>query len=86
MAGTTPVVATDPMRRNRVYGSGKEETGYVAVKGKSQTAKIGGVVGLYTELKLLSLQQDEKGLWTAVLQVGDADPFDALTGQVYYVL
>ncbi len=81
-----PVAKTYPMKLVRVYGTGKDLTGAFSVDGKSQTAKVGGVFGATSELKLLSLQQGNKGVWTAVVQVGDADPFDAMAGQVYYVM
>jgi hypothetical protein len=68
-----------------VYGSDKTLTGVFSVGGKTQTATLGAVFGKTQELKLLSLQQSAKGVWTAVVQVGDGQPFDAAAGQTVYV-
>ncbi|MGB8649504.1 MAG: hypothetical protein WCD35_02460 [Mycobacteriales bacterium] len=81
-----PVATTYPMRLVSVYGSGAGSTAVFSVAGKQQTAKPGSVFGRTAELKLLSLQQNAKGVWTAVVQVGDGDPFDAPTGQTLYVM
>lgn len=70
----------------RVYGEGKDRIAVFTVDGKQQTAKVGGTFGPTAELLLLSLQQgpaDDQ--WTAVLQVGDSDPFDVITGQKSHV-
>ncbi len=85
-SGTSdPVTTTYALKLTRVYGSGKDLTGVFSVDGKTQLAKVGTVFGATQELKLLSLQQNAKGLWIAVLQVGDGDPFDAAAGSTYYV-
>jgi hypothetical protein len=69
----------------RVYGSGKDTTGVFSVGGRSYVAKVGSVFGPTSELKLLSLAQDAKGVWTATLVVGDSEPFDAAKGETLYV-
>jgi hypothetical protein len=69
----------------RVYGSGKDLTGVFSVGGKTMVAKVGSVFGPTQELKLLSLSQSAKGVWTATIQVGDSEPMDAVKGQALYV-
>lgn len=81
--GTT--VTSYALKLTKVSGSDNALTGTFSAAGKTQLAKVGSVFGVTQELKLLSLQEDEKGRWTATVQVGDADPFDALVGQTYYV-
>lgn len=86
-AGRGPVASsTYAVKLTRVYGTGSDQTAQFLVRGKTQLARVGAVFGASQELKLLSLQQNAKGVWIAVLQVGDAEPFDALAGQAYYVL
>ena len=80
-----PVSTTYALKLSRVYGSGKDLTAVFSVAGKTQLAKAGSVFGNSQEIKLLSLQQGTKGVWTAVIQVGDGQPFDAATGQTLYV-
>jgi hypothetical protein len=88
---TTPVTpgtttaATYPLRLTRVYGAGKDLTAVFSVDGKTQNAALDSVFGRAQELKLRSLQQGAKGVWTAVVQVGDGQPFDAALGQTLYV-
>jgi hypothetical protein len=69
----------------RVYGSGKDLTGVFSVGGKTMLAKVGSVFGPTGELKLLSLSESPKGVWTATLQVGDSEPVDASRGETLYV-
>ena len=86
-AGTGTVAPSNyVVKLARVYGSGSDQTAQFVVKGKTQLARVGAVFGATQEIKLLSLQENTKGEWTAVLQVGDAEPFDALAGKPYYVL
>jgi hypothetical protein len=83
---TTQVATTYALKLVRVYGAGKDTTGVFSVAGKgSQIAKQGTQFGKRGELKVLSLQQTAKGVWTASLQVGDDDPFEAVLGTTYYV-
>ena len=50
------------------------------------TAKVGETFGPTKEIRLISLQEGPgSGQWTAVLQVGDGGPFDAVTGQAVSV-
>ncbi|MCW2600800.1 MAG: hypothetical protein JWM02_2629 [Frankiales bacterium] len=91
--GTTPTgTSTAPaqpttygLKLVRVYGSGKDQTAVFSVAGKTQLAKVGSVFGRTQEVKLLSVTQGAHGGWTATIQVGDGQPFDAPTGEVLYV-
>ena len=66
----------------RVFGEGKDQSASFSIDGKQQTAKVGTTFGPSAEILLLSLQQGPKDdQWTAVLQVGDGDPFDVVTGE-----
>jgi hypothetical protein len=69
----------------RVYGSGKDTTGVFSVGGKSMVAKVGSIFGPTGELRLVSLSQNAKGVWTATLQVGDSEPVDVAKGETLYV-
>lgn len=70
----------------RVFGEGKDQSAVFSIDGKQQTAKVGSTFGPTAEILLLSLQQGpEDAQWTAVLQVGDSDPFDVVTGEPAYV-
>lgn len=80
-----PVSTTYALKLVRVYGAGKDLTAVFSVAGKTQLAKAGSVFGRSQEIKLLSMQQGAKGVWTAVIQVGDGQPFDAPTGEILYV-
>jgi hypothetical protein len=80
------VAKTYALKLITVYGAGNSLTGDFSVAGKRQQAKAGSVFGRTQELKLLALQQGAKGAWTAVVQVGDGQPFDAAVGQTLYVL
>ncbi|HUR52223.1 MAG TPA: hypothetical protein VMZ11_08880 [Mycobacteriales bacterium] len=85
---TTPTTTTPKVYKlvlTRVYGSGKDMTGVFSVGGRSMVAKVGSVFGPTGELKLLSLSQSSKGVWTAALQVGDSEPVDASKGETLYV-
>ncbi len=81
-----PVASTYALKLTRVYGTGVDTTASFAVGSKTQLAKVGSVFGRTQELKLLSLQQNDKGVWVAVVQVGDSDPFDVAIGQTLYVM
>ena len=80
-----PTTKTYAMRLARVTGTGTDQTATFTFDGKAQTAKLGGSFGPTSEVKLVSLQQDAKGAWTAVVQVGDGQPFDVLAGETLYV-
>jgi hypothetical protein len=82
---TVPKPVSHSLKLTRVYGSGKDRTAVFTIDGRTQLAKVGSVFGPTSELKLLSLSQDARGHWTATLQVGDGQPFDALLGQTEYV-
>ncbi|MCU1589869.1 MAG: hypothetical protein JWP11_1125 [Frankiales bacterium] len=70
----------------RVYGEGNDRTAVFSIDGRQQIAKVGAVFGPTAELLLLSVQQGPADAqWTAVLQVGDGDPFDIVTGESKYV-
>ncbi len=65
----------------RVYGTGKDLTAEFTIDGRKQLAKVGVRFGPTSEIRLISLQEGPKDAqWTAVLQVGDGEPFDAVTG------
>ena len=82
--GVTPVTPADKtytLVLRRVYGTGKDRTAVFSIDGKQQVAKLGSKFGPTSEIVLLSMQQGPKaGQWTTVLQVGDGDPFDVVTG------
>jgi len=84
-APTSNTPKTYKLVLTRVYGSGKDLTGVFSVGGKTMVAKVGSVFGPTQELKLLSLSQNAKGVWTATIQVGDSEPMDAVKGQALYV-
>ena len=84
-APTSTAPKTYKLVLTRVYGSGKDLTGVFSVGGKTMVAKVGSVFGPTQELKLLSLSQSAKGVWTATIQVGDSEPMDAAKGQALYV-
>jgi hypothetical protein len=70
----------------RVFGTGKDQSASFSIDGKQQTAKVGTTFGPTAEILLLSLHEGPKeGEWTAVLQVGDGDPFDVTLGDPVFV-
>jgi hypothetical protein len=87
--GTTPVTPVNKEYKlvlTRVYGAGKDTTAVFSIDGKNQVAKVGSKFGPTSEIVLLSIQQGPKaGQWTGVLQVGDGDPFDVVTGVPAFV-
>jgi hypothetical protein len=87
--GTTPTTTANKEYKlilMRVYGTGTDRTAVFSIDGKQQVAKIGTKFGPTSEIVLLSMQQGPKaGQWTSVLQVGDGDPFDVVTGAPAYV-
>jgi hypothetical protein len=88
---TTPVQPAQPTSTApKVYKLvlSRVDDGKVAVfsvGGKTMLAKVGSVFGPTGEIKLLSLGQDAKGVWTATIQVGDSEPVDASKGETLYV-
>lgn len=69
-----------------VSGEGAARTASFTVDGAAMTAKVGDTFGPTREIRLISLQEGPAaGQWTAVLQVGDGGPFDAVTGQAVSV-
>ena len=80
-----PVATTYALSLTSVYGSGSTLTGSFKVGSAQQQAKPGSVFGRTSELRLLSLQQESSGLWTAVVQVGDDQPFNLSQKEVTYV-
>jgi hypothetical protein len=90
---TTPTTTTPTSTAPKTYklvltkvsGSGSSLTATFTVGGKMMVAKVGSVFGPTSEIKLLSLGQDAKGVWVAVLQVGDGEPVDAAKGATLYV-
>lgn len=66
----------------QVSGKGDALSAAFTINGKPTSAKVGETFGPTSEIKLLSLQEGPKpGRWTAVLQVGDAAPFDVVIGE-----
>jgi hypothetical protein len=88
---TTPVQPAQPTTTApKVYKLvlTRVDNGTVAVfsvGGKTMLAKVGSVFGPTSEIKLVYLTQDAKGVWVATIQVGDGDPVDAPKGQTLYV-
>lgn len=81
-----PAVKEHKLVLLRVFGAGKDQSASFSIDGKQQTAKVGTTFGPSAEILLLSLQQGPKDdQWTAVLQVGDGDPFDVVTGEPVFV-
>ena len=65
---------------------GEEHLAIFKIDGVQQTVKVGETFGPTKHLLLVSLQQgpaDDQ--WTAVVQVGDGDPFDVVTGSPVFV-
>ncbi|MCU1693331.1 MAG: hypothetical protein JWM64_2422 [Frankiales bacterium] len=80
-APAAPTAREYALMLQRVYGAGKDLTAEFTIDGRKQVAKIGVRFGPTSEIRLISLQQGPKASqWTAVLQVGDGEPFDAVTG------
>lgn len=83
--GTTkppaPVATTYALRLVRIDGTGSNLTAKFAIgsTGKFQFARAGSVFGRTAEIRLLSMQRGTNGAGTAVIQVGDASPFDMST-------
>ena len=82
----SPTAQTYKLVLTRVYGTAADRTAVFSIDGKQQVAKIGTKFGPTSEIILLSFQEGPKpGQWTTVLQVGDGDPFDVVTGVPAYV-
>lgn len=81
----TPATKTHALVLTKVTGSGDDQTASFTVDGRTMVAKVGSVFGPTSELKLLSLSQNEKGVWVATIQVGDSEPVDATKGETLYV-
>lgn len=80
--GTPPVDVEHVLVLRRVSGEGDALSAAFTIDGAATSAKVGETFGPTSEIKLLSLQEGpEPGRWTAVLQVGDADPFDVVIGE-----
>lgn len=80
-APAAPTARTYSLVLQRVYGTGKDLTAEFTIDGRKQLAKVGVRFGPTSEIRLISLQQGPKAAqWTSVLQVGDGEPFDAVTG------
>jgi hypothetical protein len=81
-----PTVKEHKLVLLRVFGTGKDQSASFSIDDKQQTAKVGTTFGPTAEILLLSLQEGPKeGQWTAVLQVGDGDPFDVVLGEPVFV-
>lgn len=69
-----------------VTGTGDALTATFLVDGRSTTARPGAAFGPIGEIRLVSVQQGPApDQWTAVLQVGDGEPFDVVTGDAVSV-
>lgn len=82
--GTPPVAVQHEheLVLRQVSGKGDALSAAFTIDGKPTSAKVGETFGPTSEIKLLSLQEGPKpGRWTAVLQVGDAAPFDVVIGE-----
>ena len=80
--GTPPVAVEHELVLRRVSGEGDALSAAFTIDGKATSAKVGETFGPTSEIKLLSLQEGpQPGRWTAVLQVGDAAPFDVVIGE-----
>lgn len=85
-AGPTQPTSTAPKVYKLVLSRVDDgKTAVFSVGGKTMLARVGSVFGPTSEIKLLSLTESAKGVWTATIQVGDSDPVDAAKGDVLYV-
>jgi hypothetical protein len=65
----------------RIAGPRERLEAVFALDGDGQTVAVGESFGPSGDLLLLSLQEEPRpGEWTAVVQVGQGDPFDVVTG------
>ena len=80
--GIPPVAVEHELVLRRVSGEGDALSAAFTIDGAATSAKVGETFGPTSEIKLLSLQEGpQPGRWTAVLQVGDAAPFDVGIGE-----
>lgn len=65
-----------------VQGADGSRSAVFTLDGVRTTVAVGGSFGSGDALLLLSLQEGpDQGQWTAVVQLGQGDPFDVVTGQ-----
>jgi len=75
------LVTGSPLELTRVEGASDRLVAVLAVDGQPVRAGVGDSFGPGGQLLLLSLQQGPaNGQWTAVVQVGQGEPFDVVTG------
>ena len=81
-----PVPAKQELRLVSATHDGETHVGVFTVNGVRSTVKVDETFGPGKHLLLVSLQQgpaDDQ--WTAVVQLGDGDPFDVVTGNPVFV-
>jgi hypothetical protein len=85
---TTPAVVLHELVLQTVSeGSTTAKTlGTFLIDKKKYVVPVGQVFGPKSELVVVAYQQDAKGVWTAVLRVGDSAPFDAVQGDELNVM
>ena len=81
----SPAPAATPGEHRLVLVEVAEQGGALeavfTVDGVRTAVRVDGVFGPRSEIRLLALQEGPaSGQWTAVLQVGDGEPFDVVTG------
>jgi hypothetical protein len=83
---TAPTSREHPLVLRSVAGTGDALTATFVIDGHRTTARPGASFGPIGEIRLVSLQQGPAAdQWTAVLQVGDGEPFDVVTGDTVAV-
>lgn len=79
--GAAPAPASRRLLLKTVSGSAASRTAVFALDDEQLTVGVGDAFGAAGDLLLLSLQQGPAdGQWTAVVQVGQGEPFDVVTG------
>lgn len=80
-AGSSASVARKTLELTDVEVTGERFVAVLALDGQRSRAEVGDSFGPGGQLLLLSLQQGPRdGQWTAVVQAGQGDPFDVVSG------
>lgn len=81
-ASSPPSAQEHTLVLRSVTATGDALVARFVIDGSGMSVRVGQVFGPAKEIKLISLQQGPKAnQWTAVVQVGDADPFDVVSGE-----
>ena len=79
--GSSASVARKELELTDVEVTGERFVAVLALDGRRSRAEVGDSFGPGGQLLLLSLQQGPRnGQWTAVVQAGQGDPFDVVSG------